>query len=158
MKRLRPLEHWGRGFEYHSGHGCLCAFILCLCCRVCVGSSLATGWSPAKGVLPTVYKFKKPKKRQGPKGFRALEREKNIYYTSTYVWGRILSCVTSCILLGFNLRFERKYYFHLHSCRIIQTAIYRQPAKSSMPVACFACSSTLKTEVVCYSETSANFY
>jgi hypothetical protein len=28
MNRLRPLEHWDRWFEYHSRHGCLCAFIL----------------------------------------------------------------------------------------------------------------------------------
>jgi hypothetical protein len=26
---LRPLKHWDRGFESHSRHGCLCAFILC---------------------------------------------------------------------------------------------------------------------------------
>jgi hypothetical protein len=32
---LRPLEHWNRGFESHLRHGCLCAFILCLCCPVC---------------------------------------------------------------------------------------------------------------------------
>jgi hypothetical protein len=31
MKCLRPLEHWGRGFESHSRHGCLFVFILCLC-------------------------------------------------------------------------------------------------------------------------------
>jgi hypothetical protein len=32
---LPPFERWDRGFESHSGHGCLCAFILCLCCPVC---------------------------------------------------------------------------------------------------------------------------
>jgi hypothetical protein len=31
MNCLRPLKHWDRGFESHSGHGSLCAFILCLC-------------------------------------------------------------------------------------------------------------------------------
>jgi hypothetical protein len=35
MNRLRPLKHWDRGFQSHSRHGCLCAFILCLCCSVC---------------------------------------------------------------------------------------------------------------------------
>jgi hypothetical protein len=35
----------------------LCAFILC------VGSGLATGRSPVQGVLPTVYRIKKLKKR-----------------------------------------------------------------------------------------------
>jgi hypothetical protein len=28
MNCLRPLEHWDRGFESHSRHGCLCAFTL----------------------------------------------------------------------------------------------------------------------------------
>jgi hypothetical protein len=31
MNRLRLLEHWNRGFEFHSRHGCLSVFILCLC-------------------------------------------------------------------------------------------------------------------------------
>jgi hypothetical protein len=35
MNCVRSLEHWDPGFEYHSGHGCLCAFILCLCYLVC---------------------------------------------------------------------------------------------------------------------------
>jgi hypothetical protein len=30
MNRLHPLKHWNSGFESHSKHGCLCAFILCL--------------------------------------------------------------------------------------------------------------------------------
>jgi hypothetical protein len=32
MNCLRPLKHWDRGFESHSRHGCLCTFILYLCC------------------------------------------------------------------------------------------------------------------------------
>jgi hypothetical protein len=32
---LSSLERCDRGFESHSRHGCLCAFILCLCCYVC---------------------------------------------------------------------------------------------------------------------------
>jgi hypothetical protein len=35
MNCLLSLEHWDRGFEYHSRHGCLCMFLLCLCCSVC---------------------------------------------------------------------------------------------------------------------------
>jgi hypothetical protein len=34
-KCLRSLQHWDRGFESHWKHGCLCVFILCLCCPVC---------------------------------------------------------------------------------------------------------------------------
>jgi hypothetical protein len=37
MNRLLLLEHWDRGFQSHTRHGGLCAFILC------VGSGLATG-------------------------------------------------------------------------------------------------------------------
>jgi hypothetical protein len=44
---LIPLKAWIFVYE----------FILC------VGSSLATGWSPVQGVLPTVYKIKKLKRR-----------------------------------------------------------------------------------------------
>jgi hypothetical protein len=51
MNRLRSVEHWDRGFESYSRHECLCAFILC------VGSDLATGWSPFQGVLPTVIRL-----------------------------------------------------------------------------------------------------
>jgi hypothetical protein len=43
-----PLEAW---------MSVLCAFTLC------VGSGLATGWSTVQGVLPTVYRIKKPKNR-----------------------------------------------------------------------------------------------
>jgi hypothetical protein len=32
---LRLLQRWDRGFESHSRYGCLCAFILCMCCCVC---------------------------------------------------------------------------------------------------------------------------
>jgi hypothetical protein len=52
MKCLRPLEHWDRKFESHSRCRCLSTFILFVWC--CVGSSLASGWSPVQGVLPTV--------------------------------------------------------------------------------------------------------
>jgi hypothetical protein len=35
MNCLWSLERCERGFESDSSHGCLCAFILCLCCSVC---------------------------------------------------------------------------------------------------------------------------
>jgi hypothetical protein len=64
---FRPLEHWGREFESHSRHKCLYA-LLYIRVVLCVGSCLATGWSPVKAVLPTVYRVKKLKKRPMPKG------------------------------------------------------------------------------------------
>jgi hypothetical protein len=38
MNCFLPLEHWDRGFESHSRRGCLCSFILCLCCPVQVAN------------------------------------------------------------------------------------------------------------------------
>jgi hypothetical protein len=43
-------------------HGCLCGFILCLCCSVCRYRP-CDGLIPLQGVLPTVYIIKKLKKR-----------------------------------------------------------------------------------------------
>jgi hypothetical protein len=46
-----------------------CVFILC------VGGGLATGWSPVQGVLPTVYRSKKLKKR--PRSNKGLQSNSN---------------------------------------------------------------------------------
>jgi hypothetical protein len=43
----------------------VCVRLFCVCVVLCVGSGLATGWSPVQGVLPTVYSIKKLKKRPG---------------------------------------------------------------------------------------------
>jgi hypothetical protein len=51
---LRSLEHWDRGFEFHSRHECLyCVNLFCVCVVLCVGNGLATGWSSVQGFLPT---------------------------------------------------------------------------------------------------------
>jgi hypothetical protein len=50
---LRPLEHWDRGFESHSRHGCLSAFILCMCCPVLI-STLRRADPPVQRILATV--------------------------------------------------------------------------------------------------------
>jgi hypothetical protein len=45
----------------------VCVRLFCVCVVLCVGSGLATGSSPVRGLLPTVYRIKKPKKKvQGP--------------------------------------------------------------------------------------------
>jgi hypothetical protein len=49
----------------------VCVSLFC----VCVGSGLATGWSSVQGVLPSVYRLNW-KSVQGPKGCRAVERER----------------------------------------------------------------------------------
>jgi hypothetical protein len=42
----------------------------------CVDSGLETGSSPVQGVLPAEYRITKVKSDRGPKGSRALERDK----------------------------------------------------------------------------------
>jgi hypothetical protein len=37
----------------------VCVRLFCVCVVLCVGSGLATGWSPVQGVLLTVYRIKK---------------------------------------------------------------------------------------------------
>jgi hypothetical protein len=45
---------------------CVCLF--CICIVLCVGSGLATSWSPVQRVLLSVYKIKKLIKRPRSKG------------------------------------------------------------------------------------------
>jgi hypothetical protein len=42
--------------------------LFCVCIVLCVGSGLATGCSPVRGLLLTVYKIKKVRKRRRSKG------------------------------------------------------------------------------------------
>jgi hypothetical protein len=44
----------------------VCLRLFCVCALLCVGSGLATGWSPVQGVLPTMHGITKLKKRAGP--------------------------------------------------------------------------------------------
>jgi hypothetical protein len=53
MNCLRPFKHWNRGFESHLRHD-VCVHLFCVCVVLCAGSGLTTGWSPVRGVLPTV--------------------------------------------------------------------------------------------------------
>jgi hypothetical protein len=49
----------------------VCVRLFYICVLLCVGSGPATGLSPVQGVLPTVYRIKKLKKR--PRSTRAVE-------------------------------------------------------------------------------------
>jgi hypothetical protein len=74
MKRLRPLEHWNRGFESHSRHGCLCAFILFLLFCVWVGP-LRRAHPPPKESYWLSIRLKNWKWGEGPGGlYREVER------------------------------------------------------------------------------------
>jgi hypothetical protein len=48
----------------------VCVRLFCVCV-LCIGSGLATGWSPVQGAIPSVYRIKKLKKR--PRSTRAVE-------------------------------------------------------------------------------------
>jgi hypothetical protein len=77
MNCLRQLEHWGRGFEIRTRHGCLyCVYLFCVCVVPCTGRGLATGWSPVQGIVPTVYRFEKLKKLPRPN--RGLYKHNNL--------------------------------------------------------------------------------
>jgi hypothetical protein len=46
----------------------VCVRLFCVCVVLCVGSGLATGWSPVQGVLTTVYRLRNWKSGQGLQG------------------------------------------------------------------------------------------
>jgi hypothetical protein len=49
--------------------------LFCVCVVLCLGSGLATGWSPVQGVIPTVYRLRNCKSWQGPtKRYKAIDR------------------------------------------------------------------------------------
>jgi hypothetical protein len=53
----------------------VCVRLFCVCVVLCVGSGLATGWSPVQEVLPTVCTSRNWKSGQGPtKGCTAIDR------------------------------------------------------------------------------------
>jgi hypothetical protein len=43
-----------------------CVRLFCVCAVICVSSGLATEWTPVQGILPTVCRITKLKKRSGP--------------------------------------------------------------------------------------------
>jgi hypothetical protein len=52
----------------------VCVRLFCVYVVLCAGSGLATGWSPTRRVLSTVYRIKKLKNGQGPtKGCRTID-------------------------------------------------------------------------------------
>jgi hypothetical protein len=59
----------------------VCLRLFCVCVVLCVGSGLATGWSPVEGVLPTVYRLRNWKKAaKVHTGCRAVGRHWEILF------------------------------------------------------------------------------
>jgi hypothetical protein len=53
--------------------------LFCVCVVLCVGSGLATGLSPVRGVLPAVCRLRNWKSWKGPaKGYRSREKKERI--------------------------------------------------------------------------------
>jgi hypothetical protein len=61
--RFEALSNAGIVGSNHTQGMDVCVRLFCVCIVMSVGSGLATGWSPVQGVLPTVYRIKKLKKR-----------------------------------------------------------------------------------------------
>jgi hypothetical protein len=77
LMRLHSLEHWDRGFESHSRHGCLFAFILCLCCSVCRLTTLRWAGPPSKESYQLCIGLRNWKSDQGPTKYcRAIDRQR----------------------------------------------------------------------------------
>jgi hypothetical protein len=83
----------------------VCLRLFCVCAVLCVGIGLATGWSPVRGVLQTVYMIKKLKK-WSRSNKRAVEPYIYIY-------------MLVCFLLSSTMLFElhRLCPFELRHCR-----------------------------------------
>jgi hypothetical protein len=106
MNCPRPLEHWNCGFESHSRHGCLCAFILFV--LSCAGSDLAKGWSPVQGVLPTVSNITKLKSGQGPtKDCGAIDIWTDICVCNSLT-ALLVTLITQRWIVMLNNEFKRK--------------------------------------------------
>jgi hypothetical protein len=68
-----------------------CVGLFCVCVVLCVGSGPATGWSPVQGVLPTVYRIKKLKKRR-------RSNKKDCRTIDTWGYGIRVACTEMCDL------------------------------------------------------------
>jgi hypothetical protein len=80
-------------------YGCLFVRLFCVCVVLCVGSDLAMGWSPDQGVIPTVYRIKKLKKRPRSikKNCRAIDSSvlRKFAVAALFYWHSLRSLVRS---------------------------------------------------------------
>jgi hypothetical protein len=84
--KFKRWIHWDRGFESRSWHVCVSAFVYVE--LSCVGSGLATGWSPIQGVLPTVQKYIPKFKKSNSESQKARGPNPNLLYYLLY-FGRL---------------------------------------------------------------------
>jgi hypothetical protein len=97
----------------------VCVRLFCVCVVLCVGSGLATGWSPLQEVLPIVYMIKKLKKRPRSEGLYS-QRKKEFNYQLR------------------NGRRERWNIVTILRTRILDSWIWREPWTHSV-VLLFSC-------------------
>jgi hypothetical protein len=122
MNCLRSLEHWDRGFESHSMHGCLYFLrLFCVCVFLCVGRGHSTDWSPFRGVLTTVYGIKKLKKR--PRSNIRLQRQNNNFDAASLL--PHLSKCALCTQISLGFRPPNQQTTVLHSRFIPSHLVYR---------------------------------
>jgi hypothetical protein len=83
----------------------VCVHLFCVYV-VCVGSGIATGWSPVQGVLRTVYtrRLRNWKSGQGPtKGCGAIEKKKLQLPRYCTLLSEIIAVLTAIFLFPFTL-------------------------------------------------------
>jgi hypothetical protein len=102
-------------------HGCLyCVRLFWVCVVLCVGRGLATGWSSVQGVLKTVYRIKKLKKRPRPnKGLQGHNNTHTLhlsdqfqYYSPIYDQGFKTGLFPSSLLIKTLHTFPTFYMLH----------------------------------------------
>jgi hypothetical protein len=81
MNRLRPLEHWDRGFESYSRHGCLCVRLFYMFVLSCVQvAALRRADLPSNECYRLCIGLRNRKSGQGPKGCTAIQREREFSF------------------------------------------------------------------------------
>jgi hypothetical protein len=66
-----------------------CVHLFCVCVVLCVGSSLMMGWPLIQGVLPTVYRITKLKKRPRSKGLQSHSERIKILKLKQVGWWQV---------------------------------------------------------------------
>jgi hypothetical protein len=99
---VAPSKAWTVFARLNAGIVCsnttqgldVCLRLFCICVVLCVGSGFVTDWSPVNGVLPTMYKIKKLRRR--PVFNKELESRTK---SSINIWLSTTWHLSNCIYL-----------------------------------------------------------